>query len=221
MLYICAALALPPARALLGGSRALAGRGPAVGEMADDDDIRALSTAELRLLHLMREERCHEAAALILAADFLLVATGAGMSAGCGLKTYRSYSADGSEVPVSTGVSDAEGAEVRYEELASPEALRVAPRCFYAFALGFYNAAADAKPTAGYRTLAAWQQLLFDPDDSFVFTSNVDGMHLRAGSQRVAECHGSKMRWQCAAPCRQQVWHAAESLPSPYPQPPP
>ena len=189
--------------------------------MADDDDIRALSTAELRLLHLMREERCHEAAALILAADFLLVATGAGMSAGCGLKTYRSYSADGSEVPVSTGVSDAEGAELRYEELASPEALRVAPRCFYAFALGFYNAAADAKPTAGYRTLAAWQQLLFDPDDSFVFTSNVDGMHLRAGSQRVAECHGSKMRWQCAAPCRQQVWHAAESLPSPYPQPAP
>ena len=189
--------------------------------MADDDDIRALSTAELRLLHLMREERCHEAAALILAADFLLVATGAGMSAGCGLKTYRSYSADGSEVPVSTGVSDAEGAEVRYEELASPEALRVAPRCFYAFALGFYNAAADAKPTAGYRTLAAWQQLLFDPDDSFVFTSNVDGMHLRAGSQRVAECHGSKMRWQCAAPCRQQVWHAAESLPSPYSQPQP
>ena len=178
--------------------------------MADDEDIRALSAAELRLLHLMREERCHEAAALILAADFLLVATGAGMSVGCGLSTYRSYGADGSEVPVSTGVSDAEGTELRYEELASPEALRVAPRCFYAFTLGFYNATADAKPTAGYRTLAAWQQLLFAPEDSFVFTSNVDGMHLRAGSQQVAECHGSKMRWQCAAPCRQQVWDVAQ-----------
>ena len=122
----------------------------------DDDDMLALSAAELRLLHGLRDERCLKAAVLLLNADYLLIATGAGMSVGAGMSTYRAYGAAGeAETPLATGVSDAEGSELRYEELASSEALRVAPRCFYAFMLGFYNRAAAAQPSAGYRTLAA------------------------------------------------------------------
>ena len=178
----------------------------------DDELLSALSSAEDVLLESLRESRAREAAGLILSADFLLVATGAGMSAGAGLPTYRQYGRDGLSAAVATGVYSVSGEEMSYEDIASPQALREAPRSFHAFMTRFYNLAADAQPTRAYRSLRAWQDFLF-PDRSFTFTSNVDGMHLRAGCAGVLECHGSNMRWQCAVPCTRQVWDVGCTVP--------
>lgn len=170
-----------------------------------DDGLRALSAAENKLMEQLLEGRIEAAAARICSADFLLVATGAGMSVGCGLTTYRS-SEDGLPA-LRSGVHDEDGSEVPYELLASPTALSETPTMFYDFMCRFYNAARDAQPSTAYRTLRALLDLHFPGERGFVFTSNVDGMHIRAGFEgRVFECHGSKMRWQCAEPCQRRTW---------------
>ena len=177
----------------------------------EDELLRALSSAEDGLLDSLREDRARDAAAAIHAADYLLVATGAGMSAGAGMTVYRSYDRDGPSAASGTGIFRS-GQEVTYEELASPEALTRTPMDFHTFMTRFYNAAAEARPSAAYYSLRDWQRRL-GRDRAFTFTSNVDGLHLRAGCDHVLECHGSKMRWQCATPCTEQVWdiHGASS----------
>ena len=177
----------------------------------DDDDLRALSAAENKMLDQLLEGRIEDAAARLLSADFLLVATGAGMSVGCGLTTYRS-SDDGSTA-LRTGVHEEDGSEVPYELLASPTALAHTPTIFYDFMCRFFNAARDAQPSTAYRTLRALLDLHFPGGRGFVFTSNVDGMHLRAGFDGVFECHGSKMRWQCAEPCQGRTWDLGSARP--------
>mmetsp|Transcript_12623 Transcript_12623/g.41122 ORF Transcript_12623/g.41122 Transcript_12623/m.41122 type:complete len:342 (+) Transcript_12623:214-1239(+) len=133
------------------------------------------------------------------------------MSVGCGMSTYRTYSSTGEESAARVGGSsgddgDSDYAGPLYEALASAETLRLDPAAFHAFMCSFFNDAQEARRTAGYRTLRAWQDCLFSSGRAFTFTSNVDGMHLREGFARVFECHGSKMRWQCSKPCRDEVW---------------
>lgn len=56
----------------------------------------------------------------------------------------------------------------------------------------------------GYHIVHAWAN---DPSrkmPGFVFTSNIDGHHARAGGMEpdlLFECHGSLMRMQCVEPC--------------------
>ena len=165
----------------------------AVGD--SDDAMSALAAAESELLAGLRDGRCDKAAKAILEADYLWLGTGAGMSVGSGMGTYRAYSAQG-DAPQSTGLCRPDGSAYTYEELASPEALRRDPAAFHAFMGSFFNAAQDATPSPGYRTLRAWQDFLF-PGRAFTFTSNVDGIHARAGFEKVLECHGSKMCVAC------------------------
>ena len=68
----------------------------------------------------------------------------------------------------------------------------------------FYRAkllAPDAKPNAAHRKLAEWEAA--GKLDAIV-TQNIDGLHQKAGSQRVWELHGSVHRnygMKCRKPC--------------------
>lgn len=52
----------------------------------------------------------------------------------------------------------------------------------------------EAEPNAAHRTLARWER---EGKLLAVVTQNIDGLHQKAGSQRVYELHGSVLRNRC------------------------
>jgi NAD-dependent deacetylase len=112
---------------------------------------------------------------------FVLVLTGAGVSAESGIPTFRGAGGLWENEPV--------------ERVASPEGFRDDPARVWRF---YSRRRADAKgcePNAGHRALAALEQKL---GDRFLLTTqNVDGLHTRAGSQRVVELHGNLFKTRC------------------------
>ncbi|HEY4244499.1 MAG TPA: Sir2 family NAD-dependent protein deacetylase [Kofleriaceae bacterium] len=113
----------------------------------------------------------------------IVLLTGAGISQGAGLPTYRGPG----------GLWTAQ----RARELADVSALQTnrAEACamFWDLAL----ASRRASPSRAHVALADFQSRL-PPDASFtLITQNVDGLHQRAGSRDVCEIHGSLARWTC------------------------
>lgn len=102
----------------------------------------------------------------------LVVASGAGMSAESGLKTFRDH--------------DGLWENFRIEDVATPEAWR----SDRALVLRFYNerrkALLQAQPNAGHKIIAAWEKNF----QVSVITQNVDDLHERAGSSNVLHLHG-------------------------------
>jgi NAD-dependent deacetylase len=117
----------------------------------------------------------------------LVVLTGAGVSRESGLETFR----------------DADGvwAQVRMEDVATPEAFVADPDRVHAF----YNArrrqllSLEVQPNAAHQALArleaAW------PGDFLLVTQNIDDLHERAGSRRLIHMHGELLKALCGA-CR-------------------
>ena len=114
----------------------------------------------------------------------LLVLTGAGVSAESGMPTYRGpggiYAANSSI----TAELSAEGLENDPDRVWEHiDAMRIQAKA--------------AEPNSVHRTLAQWEQSgRFER--FLIATQNIDGLHQRAGSQRVTELHGSL--WQIARP---------------------
>lgn len=112
----------------------------------------------------------------------IVVLTGAGISAGSGLRTYRGLGGLWSEMDPESFST----AESLTQDLA-----RVWP--FYS---DMRSAALAAAPNAAHRVLA---QLRLAPGASFTLvTQNVDGLHQQAGSVDVVELHGSAFRTRCS-----------------------
>lgn len=111
----------------------------------------------------------------------LVFLTGAGMSAESGVPTFR----DGL-----TGLWSRFDAEA----LATPQAFRRDP----ALVWGWYRWRAwqllRVEPNAGHRAIAALERLGHAVD---VVTQNVDDLHERAGSTRVAHLHGRLLQSRC------------------------
>ncbi|MEZ5274997.1 MAG: Sir2 family NAD+-dependent deacetylase [Opitutaceae bacterium] len=117
----------------------------------------------------------------------LVVLTGAGISRESGLHTFR----------------DADGvwAQVRIEDVATPEAFAADPERVHAF----YNSrrrqllSLDIQPNAAHRALsrleAAW------PGDFLLVTQNIDDLHERSGSRKLVHMHGELLKVRCDA-CR-------------------
>jgi NAD-dependent deacetylase len=109
---------------------------------------------------------------------FLVVLTGAGISAESGLRTFR----------------DSDGLWEGYEvtEVATPRGWKKNP----ALVLDFYNMrrrdVLNAKPNRAHEGLAALEQDF----DVQVITQNIDDLHERSGSSKVLHLHGEifKMR---------------------------
>jgi NAD-dependent deacetylase len=113
--------------------------------------------------------------------------TGSGISAESGIPTYRGEG----------------GTWTQYdpEKYASIDYFRIDPGYFWKFfrevRLGTVT---QASPNAAHLVLAALEQR---GTLSSVITQNIDGLHQRAGSNRVLELHGNTTRFYCVR-CRMQ-----------------
>jgi NAD-dependent deacetylase len=113
----------------------------------------------------------------------LLVLTGAGVSAESGLATFRD----------SNGLWE----QHRVEDVASPDGFIRDPELVWKFYSLRRDQAKTVEPNAGHRALAAVEERL--GDRFLLVTQNVDGLHQRAGSERVIEIHGSLFRTKCSS----------------------
>ena len=114
--------------------------------------------------------------------DALLVLTGAGVSAESGLPTYRG----------SGGLWRSHA----FERLASPEGFDADPALVWRFYSERREAALKALPNPGHRALAEVEQRL--GERFLLVTQNVDGLHRRAGSERLIEIHGRLLGTRCS-----------------------
>lgn len=122
----------------------------------------------------MLDQAVAEAAAALRSARFVVVTTGAGISAESGIPTFRG------------GGGLWEGRRV--EEVASPEGFADDPVAVWRFYDQRRVNIAKARPNPGHLVLAQWQ----DRFERFTLvTQNVDGLHEAAGSRNVVELHGN------------------------------
>ncbi|MCL4836825.1 MAG: NAD-dependent deacylase [Thermoanaerobaculia bacterium] len=112
----------------------------------------------------------------------VVVLSGAGLSAGSGLATFRG--------------ADGHWQRYRPEELATPQAFARRPEVVWEWYAARFRAAAAAEPNAGHREIARWEGRF---TSLTVVTQNVDGLHQRAGTPDPLELHGSLVRARCAA----------------------
>lgn len=117
-------------------------------------------------------------AAEVLSGRRIAILTGAGVSTDSGIPDYR-----GKGAPVRTPMT-------ADEFLASEAARR---RYWVGSHLG-WRAFAAAEPNAGHHAIARLEQ---NGIATGVVTQNVDGLHVRAGSRRVVELHGTMRRVFC------------------------
>lgn len=114
----------------------------------------------------------------------IVVLTGAGLSVGSGLPTYRGKNGlwkDGEIHPRATA-----------------DGIRTDLMGCWEFFLPLRAAALEASPNAGHLALARFEASL-PPETQFtLITQNVDGLHRRAGTRNLVELHGSIMRSRCS-----------------------
>jgi NAD-dependent SIR2 family protein deacetylase len=148
------------------------------------------------------ENRIGQAAALIHAADALVIAAGAGFGVDSGLPDFRGTEGFWKAYPAlaKSGIA--------FQDIASPDAFHAHPRQawgFYGHRLALYR---NTRPHAGFALLRKWGGM--KRHGYSVFTSNVDGQFEVAGFDpgRLHECHGSIHYLQCLQPCAEAVWPA-------------
>ena len=115
------------------------------------------------------------------AAKWVVVLTGAGVSAESGVPTFRD---------AQTGL----WAKFRPEELATPSAFQRNPRLVWEWYEWRRKLVAEAKPNPAHLALAEMEKLF---PQFHLITQNVDGLHQRAGSRNVIELHGNILRTKC------------------------
>ncbi len=113
-------------------------------------------------------------------AKHVVAITGAGISAESGIPTFRG--------------KDGLWKQYRAEELATPWAFEKNPELVWKWYDWRRGIIAKATPNAGHVTLARMED--FYPEFTQI-TQNVDGLHRKAGSQKVIEIHGNLWRVRC------------------------
>ncbi|GGO29432.1 SIR2 family NAD-dependent protein deacylase [Deinococcus humi] len=141
-----------------------------------------------------------QARAALSDARRVAVLTGAGISAESGIPTFRD---------AQTG----HWARFKPEDLASPEAYFRDPALVWEWYAGRYRDVMAATPNTGHTLLAQLERQ--KADGFFLATQNVDGLHARAGSERLVELHGNLTTARC------EVCGHIEDLPSPQDFTPP
>ncbi|MGB4571712.1 MAG: Sir2 family NAD-dependent protein deacetylase [Rectinemataceae bacterium] len=116
----------------------------------------------------------------------IVVLTGAGLSVASGIKPFRG-----------PGGLWNDGTLVRLSHI---DTFMRDPDSVWSFWGEARIDAARAEPNSAHLALAEFERSL--PEDSrfLLATQNVDGLHLRAGSRRVAELHGRVRRTRCSDP---------------------
>ena len=141
---------------------------------------------------------------VIQAADALLIGAGAGMGVDSGLPDFRGPKGFWQAYPPLKKLG------IAFEKMANPRWFRENPALawgFYGHRLQLYR---KTTPHNGYKIILKWIEEL--SLDHFIFTSNVDTHFQKVGfdENKIYECHGSIMQFQCSHNCGQEVW-----MPSP------
>jgi NAD-dependent deacetylase len=113
----------------------------------------------------------------------VLVLTGAGVSAESGVPTFRSGGGLWESHPV--------------EEVASMPGFQADPQLVWRFYSERRRGVLGVEPNPGHFALATLEQAI--GDRMLLSTQNVDGLHRRAGSERVVEMHGNLLQSRCVA----------------------
>jgi len=113
---------------------------------------------------------------------WVLVLTGAGVSAESGIPTFRG----------SGGMWE----KFSFQELASPEGFRRDPELVWRFYGDRRAKAGDCAPNPGHHALVALEQRM--GERFLLATQNVDALHREAGSERMVELHGCLFKTRCA-----------------------
>eukprot|EP00930_Biecheleria_cincta_P034997 TRINITY_DN24112_c0_g2_i1.p1 TRINITY_DN24112_c0_g2~~TRINITY_DN24112_c0_g2_i1.p1 ORF type:complete len:637 (-),score=111.43 TRINITY_DN24112_c0_g2_i1:113-1984(-) len=140
-----------------------------------------------------------DAAKAIHQADYLLIASGAGLSAESGLPTFAT---------MTEKLGSALGPGVSYDQAAAVDTMAKDPTLFYGFWFTSAHNYAKAEAHAGYDVLRQWRKLKESCQSHgangvrpvFALTSNVDGFLKRIGfssPETLAQIHGSMEKWQC------------------------
>ena len=128
--------------------------------------------------------------AAVRASHSIAALTGAGISAESGIPTFRG--------PGGLWRS------FRPEQLATPEAFERNPRLVWEWYDWRRVIIRRAEPNAGHRALASLERL--KGDGFSLITQNIDGLHDRAGSRRMAKLHGDIWQVRCTG-CRSVTRH--------------
>jgi NAD-dependent deacetylase len=121
----------------------------------------------------------------IAAEDRVFVLTGAGVSAESGLPTFRA--------------EDGLWAGHAVEDVCTPEAWRRNPWAVWEFYAERRAAGAKAEPNPAHVALVELEARL--GERFFLCTQNVDDLHERAGSVRLAHMHGELTKAHCEREC--------------------
>jgi NAD-dependent deacetylase len=119
----------------------------------------------------------------------VVVLTGAGISAESGIPTFRGT--DGYWVVGSRNYMP--------QEMATREMFDRAPEEVWRWYLHRFGLCREAEPNAGHAALVALERAL--GERFTLVTQNIDGLHRRAGSQRVFCIHGDAAWVRCADGC--------------------
>ncbi|MCP4806113.1 MAG: NAD-dependent deacylase [Proteobacteria bacterium] len=111
----------------------------------------------------------------------VLVVTGAGISAESGIPTFRGEG----------GLWEG----FRAQDLATPQAFARDPELVWRWYRWRRDICNRAQPNPGHLAVARLEQT----HDSLLLTQNVDGLHPRAGSERLVEIHGNIDTARCTA----------------------
>lgn len=111
---------------------------------------------------------------------FLLIITGAGISAESGIPTFRG----------------AEGLWKNYraEELATPEAFERDPETVWQWYDWRRGIIGKAEPNSGHMAIKELENMF---NNFLLITQNVDGLHGRSGIKNMVEIHGNLWRVRC------------------------
>ncbi|MFN3347101.1 MAG: SIR2 family NAD-dependent protein deacylase, partial [Candidatus Bipolaricaulaceae bacterium] len=113
----------------------------------------------------------------------------------------RAWALTGAGVSTPSGLPDFRGPKGLWrthnvEELSTLEGFHRNPRAFYSFWLWRFQLMSQAQPNQVHRFLAALEEQGMLQG---VITQNIDGLHQRAGSQRVLEVHGHVRSASCVS----------------------
>ncbi len=124
---------------------------------------------------------------------YITFLTGAGISAESGLPTYRSI--DGIWI---------KGTKYhRPEEFGTLTYFRQETEEVWQYNLFWKKLIAEAQPNEGHFALTEIENLLGDRFK--LITQNIDGLHQRAGTQKVYEIHGNKQKVRCSKECSEPI----------------
>ena len=127
------------------------------------------------------DESISETVDLICSSQYIVALSGAGISTASGIPDFRSPG---------SGLWN----KVNPYVVASIYAFRLRPKAFYDWLRPIAVKMQEAQPNPAHRALARLEQMGLL---RVVITQNVDGLHQRAGSQRVLELHGDSRQATC------------------------